>query len=79
MTQDKHVVPNRHFPKTPEANYRNGIGVSVMHSDFLGQTHIIINDEEMVANPLVKAWVEALANAEKTAVRELELQKAGLI
>lgn len=71
---DKHLVP-----QTKEAHYRNGIGVTVQHSDFLGQTLIIVNDEEQALNPLVRAWVEALANAEKTAERELALQKAGLI
>jgi hypothetical protein len=71
---DKHLIP-----QTKEAHYRNGIGVTVAHSDFLGQTVIIVNDEEQAANPLVRAWVEALANAEKTAVRELDLQKKGLI
>lgn len=71
---DKHVVP-----KTQEAHYRNGIGVHVERSDFLAQTFIVVNDEEMAHNPLVKAWVEALANASKTADREIKLTKAGLI
>jgi hypothetical protein len=71
---DKHLIP-----QTQEAHYRNGIGVTVAHSEFLAQTVIIVNDEEMAANPLVRAWVEALANAEKTATREAALQEAGLI
>lgn len=71
---DKHLIP-----QTQEAHYRHGSGVTVAHSEFLAQTVIIVNDEEQAANPLVKAWVEALANAEKTATREAELQKAGLI
>lgn len=73
MTKDKHI------PKTPEAAYRNGIGVHVERSEFLGQTFIVINDEEMAHNPLVRLWVEALANAQTTAEREIELSKAGLI
>lgn len=71
---DKHLIP-----QTKEAHHRNGSGVTVAHSDFLAQTIIIVNDEEQAANPLVKLWVEALANAEQTAAREIDLKKAGLI
>jgi hypothetical protein len=51
-----------------------GIGVHHHHDPLRRETTLVITDEEMASNDLVRAWAEAIIRAEDAATTELRIR-----